>query len=245
MDNLSNFWDKVPRAGLNDLWNSELCEGAEWTNLDNPKVYCTATQPPENITSWIRAKELHKRNIAIGNKNYHENSFIHCCIDDQKFDGENEGIWKKWKFFYSVASHFDGITGIDFSTNADFPEPVKRFQLYKMRVIEHGAIQRAIPVIPNARWGTQETWNYCFDGLPESSTLCIGAVGSGLNCLENRSLFEMGLRELIKQKKPRALVVIGSAKYQIFQEAQDKGIEVHQFDSETCSFFKKKGGANV
>ena len=245
MDDHPTSWDRAPRPGLSDLWNSKLYEDANWTELDNPKVYCTATRLPEAVISWHDAKRLHKRRVAAGKRSYHAHAFIHCCIDDQKFDGEREGIWRKWRFFYEVASHFDGITGIDFSTNADFPEPLKRYQFHKMRAIEHGAIQRGIPVIPSARWGTPETWGYCFDALPESSTLFVGVVGSGLNSLENRPVFDAGLLELVRQKKPKAIVVIGSANYKVFQDLRDLGITVHQLDSETSTFFKTRGGLDV
>ncbi|MGN0262147.1 MAG: DUF4417 domain-containing protein [Eggerthellaceae bacterium] len=245
MEDLSFSWGKTPRPGIRDLWNSSLYEGADWTGLDNLEVRCTAARPSENIILWTHAKRLHKERIASGDKDYHVNAFIHCCTDDQNFDGEREGIWKKWEHFYDVASHFDGITGIDFSTNADFPEPLKRYQFHKMRAIEHGAIQRGIPVIPNARWGTPETWEYCFDGIPEGEMLCVGTVGSGLGNIENRPTFDAGLRMLIALKRPPALTVIGSEKYPIFREVRESGIAIFQYDGETCSYFKEKGGRYV
>ena len=109
-----------------------------------------------------------------------------------------------------------------------------------MRVIEHGAIRRGIPTIVNARWGTQETWSYCFDALPENDALCIGAVGSGLRNLENRPMFDAGLRRLIELKHPETLVVVGSANYPIFDEVRASGITVVQLDGETSRHFKQK-----
>jgi hypothetical protein len=240
-----NNWNETPRAGATDLWNAQLYIGAEWTSLDNPKVRCTATKPPNATISWRIAKQIHRKQLNANDRDYHVSAFIHCCTDDQKFDGEREGIWKKWEFFYEVASHFDGITGIDFSTNADFPEPFKRYQFHRMRAIEHGAIQRNIPVIPNARWGTTETWSYCFDALPETSMLFIGTVGSGLGNIENRPLFEAGLRELIKQKAPHEIVVLGSANYSIFEEVKAHGIAIHQLDGETNIYFKTRRKSDV
>lgn len=241
----SSSWGKASRPGLSDLWNSRLYEGAKWTELDNPKVRCATAKLPQAVISWHNAKRLHKRRISAGERDYHVPAFIHCCIDDQKFDGEREGIWRRWEFFYEVASHFDGIAGVDFSTNADFPEPLKRHQFHKMRAIEHGAIQRGIPVIPNARWGTPETWGYCFDALPESSTLFVGVVGSGLGNIENRPVFEAGLRELVGRKSPHTIVVVGSANYQVFRDLEKQGITIHQLDGETSAFFKTKRGSDV
>ena len=245
MENDSYPWHKPPRRNIGDLWNSELYEGADWSKLDNPKVRSTARSLPTKAVLWPEAKRIHKRNIAAGNRSYHVNAFIHCCTDDQNFDGEREGIWKRWKFFYEVASHFDGILCVDFSTNADFPEPVKRHQFHKMRAIEHGAIRRGIATIPNARWGTKETWGYCFDALPENDVLSVGIVGSGYGNLENRPMFDAGMRKLVELKRPKALVVIGSTNYPIFDEVRDAGVEVFQIDGTTCTYFKSKGADDV
>lgn len=168
------------RPGIGDLWNSGLYEGAIWTELDNPQTSTTAKKAPNSVISWPEALSLHRRNVRTGNGDYHIDAFIHCYIDDRKFDGSRGGIWKNWKRFFGIARHFGGVLGVDFSVYADFPEPVKRYQFHKMRAIEHGAAFRGIPVIPNARWGTRETWPYCYDALPDQSMLSIGTVGSGL-----------------------------------------------------------------
>lgn len=230
------------RPGIGDLWNSGLYEGAVWTELDNPQTSTTAKESPKSVISWPGALRLHRRNVRAGNGDYHIDAFIHCYIDDQKFDGSRGGIWKNWKRFFEIAHHFGGILGVDFSVYADFPEPVKRHQFHKMRAIEHGAAFRGIPVIPNARWGTRETWPYCYDALPDQSMLSIGAVGSGLHCLENRPMFEAGLNELIRLKHPTALVVVGSDRYPIFEEVRKRDIEVYQHDGPTSAFWSSNGG---
>lgn len=164
---------------------------------------------------------------------YHIGAFVHCYIDDPKFDGDREGIWSNPERFFKIVSHFGGVLGVDFSTNADFPEPVKRHQFYKMRVIEHAANVREVPLIPNARWGTPETWPYCFDGLPDGRPLSVGTVASGLRKLENRPVFEAGLRELVRLKHPTALVVVGSASCAIFGELRARGVTIVQIDGDT------------
>lgn len=228
-----------------DLWNASLCKGAEWTANGLPKVRTTASALPSKMIAWPEAKRLHRMNIAAGNHLYRIHAFIHCYVDDQKFDGKRTSIWTHPGFFYEVASHFDGITGIDFSTYADMLAPLRDYQFYRMRTIEHGAILSDIPLIPNARWGTSATWESDFAPLPEHSPLSIGTVGSGLRRLENRPVFDAGIKELIRLKQPTVLVIYGSARYPIFDEIRSAGIEVLQFDSATAIRFKRLGAAHV
>lgn len=236
MNNTSKSKQKKNRY---DLWNSQLYRGASFTELDNPVVKTTAVAPPKEIIAWTKAKAYHKRQIANGNHNYTHPAFIHFYTHDYEFDGEREGIWRNWQNFYAVASHFAGIIGPDFSTCADFPDPLKRMQFHKMRVIEYGANARNIPVIVNARWGTEETWDYCFDAVPAQQMLCIGTVGSGLKHPESRPPFERGLRELVRRKQPSSLVVVGSDRYSVFDELKSEGLIIYQLDSDTCAFYKK------
>ena len=104
---------------------------------------------------------------------------------------------------------------------------------------------RNFAVIPNARWGTQETWSYCYDALPERDMLSIGVVGSQLHKLENRPVFEAGIRELIRRKHTSALVVVGSTNYQVFNELRSQGIKIYQYDGPTCAYYKGKEADNV
>lgn len=47
-------------------------------------------------------------------------------------------------------------------------------------------------VINNVRWGTEETYEYCFDGIEENSTVAIGTVGGSPYKLIDRERFEKG-----------------------------------------------------
>ena len=63
-------------------------------------------------------------------------------------------------------------------------------------------------VIPTVSWAEKETFDFCFDGLPENSVLSISTIG----VKQDKNAFEIwkaGTRELIKRKKPKALLVYG------------------------------------
>ncbi|MDO4484021.1 MAG: DUF4417 domain-containing protein [Clostridia bacterium] len=45
----------------------------------------------------------------------------------------------------------------------------------------------------NVRWGTSESYRYCFVGIPTHSVVAIGTVGGSPRKLEDRERFETGL----------------------------------------------------
>ena len=96
-----------------------------------------------------------------------------------------------------------------------------------------------IPVINNVRWGTYETWSYCFSGIPRESTVAIGSVASGIRKLSNRPLFEEGLKKMVSVIKPRRILIYGSANYPFIQNLRKQDIEIISIPSKSCLAYKE------
>lgn len=64
-------------------------------------------------------------------------------------------------------------------------------------------------VIPTAGFGGENTWEWCFDGLPHDSTVAITTNGT-LSDPEARRLFIGGVDALVQTINPYALVVCGN-----------------------------------
>lgn len=229
------------RAGIKDLWNAYLLEGAEWTASGNPVVDTTAEHPPKAVVSYKTAREIYNSK-RISEPDFRINAFIHFYIDDDQFDTKTEGLWAKPEEFFRIASHFAGVIGPDFSIYADFPPPLRNIQIYKMRSLEFACSKRNLPVIVNGRWGSPGTWGVTIDEFPKNSMLAIGTVGSRLKFLENQYCFETGFTRMLEIKTPHTLVVVGSANYPCFEAAEKRGVRIIQFDGETCKYFKEKKG---
>ena len=230
------------RPGCIDLWNAFMVEGAQFTlGTDMPICPCTAKDNPENLISYDDAKHLHKTKIK-SDPDYHVNAFVHFYIDDQKFDGPKSSIWSKPFASLEILRHFSGAITPDFSTNADFPDGIKRYNTYRMRAFGFWLGKEGIPIINNVRWGTEETWAYCFDGIPYNSTVAIGTVASGIHLLRNRPLFESGLFKLVELLHPHTIIVYGSANYECFRILTDMGIRILSFPSKTSLAFFSRGG---
>lgn len=233
------------RTGLRDIWNAYMCEGADFSRNDNDIPFCptTATAIPTALITWDEAKHLYKKAIARKDNNFFVDAFVCFYIDDHKFDGPFKGIWRNSKYAKKVLDHFSGIITPDFSTYQDFPYPLKLWNTYRMRAFGFWYGKEGKSVINNVRWGTPETWSYCFDGLPKHSMLCIGTVGGSPRKFIDRKRFEEGLEELISVLQPHTILVYGSANYSCFEKLREQGITVVSFPSHTASAFKKEGDA--
>ena len=233
----------VPRKGCVDVWNAFMVDGADFTlGSDMPICKSTASSIPKDLRSFTEAKKIHKSQI-MDDPDYYEDAFIHFYYDDQKFDGPYEGVWSKPEIVLEIARHFSGVISPDFSTYADFPDPIKRGNIYRMRAFDSWLAEKGIPVIPNIRWGTEETWEYCFDGIPVNSMVAIGTVASGIHKLENRHSFEKGLIKMVELLYPHTIITYGSANYSFFNELANKGLKIVSFPSSTNkAYLLRKGG---
>jgi len=232
------------RPGIKDRWNARLVVGAEWSEHDLPINPNVAACPVRTIVSWRDARRIHRKRVEAGDKDYHVAAHVHFYMDDDKFDGDRCGIWANPEGFLEIVKHFDGILGVDFSAQVDFPGPVFDFQVYRMRTVEYYASANGVDTVQNLRWGDPSTWVLCFDTLHSHAPLSVGTVASGLKRIENRPLFEAGIREVVRELSPEPLIVVGSARYPIFEEVRKAGIEIVQFDGATASAFAKGGCRN-
>ncbi len=209
MKNLKNCG--TMRENRKDIWNAFMTKDAAFTNNDIPICPTTAEHPPSDIITWEEAKSIYKKHRIKKELNFKHNAFVCWYIDDYKFDGLR-GIWNDHNFALKVLRHFAGVITPDFSTYQDFPEPIKLYNTYRMRAFGYWLGKNGIPVINNVRWGTPETYRYCFDGIEQNNIVAIGTCGGSPRKLIDRQRFEDGLTELVKRLKPHTILIYGSAK---------------------------------
>lgn len=241
-----NYQDNDIRRGCQDMWNAFMLKGAEFTlGSDLPICPCTAKVVPRRLISFPEAKHIFRTTLKA-NPEFHVDAFIHFYIDDQKFDGPRTGIWVKPYETLEIIRHFSGIITPDFSTHADFPDGLKRYNILRMRQFGYWLTTEGIAVINNVRWGTKETWSYCFDGIPYNSVVAVGTVASGIRSIENRFDFDEGLFKMVEYLKPHTIIVYGSSKYDCFAKLTEAGIRIITFQSDTSlAYQSRKGVDNV
>lgn len=145
--------------------------------------------------------------------------WVHFYIDDYKF----ERIWNNLDKYIQTFKKFYGIIGTDFSTYIDMPLAQQIWNLYRNRVISHYLQENDINVIPNVQWGTEESYTYCFDGIPSESTVAISTNGCIRDKL-NRYYFQKGLEKMIEVLRPKTIVNYSYMPDDIFGKYKDSGI---------------------
>ncbi len=226
------------RIGCKDIWNAYMAKGATFGPHDIPFCPTTATDIPAAIVTWEEALRILKRNKSINDEDFFYNAFVSFYLDDYKFDGPR-GVWHDAEHTLRVLRHFAGVITPDFSTYQDFPEPIKLFATYRMRLLGYWLGKNGIPVINNVRWGTSESFSYSFSGIPKDSIIAIGSVGGSPRRIIDRDRFEAGLDCLVKVLRPHTIIVFGSANYPCFQKLISQGIKIVSFPSPTESAFKR------
>lgn len=228
----------IVRRGIKDVWwRSYMVAGARFSANDIPYCPTTALEIPTHILTYKEAKELYRKELCKGNKNFKCSSYVCFYEDDGDFDSVR-GIWFRSAHAYKILCHFAGIITPDFSTNQDFPLPLKLWNTYRMRAFGYwyGKIC-GHAVINNVRWGTSETYWYCFDGIPKHSIVAIGTVGGSPHKLVDRRRFEEGLAELVRVLSPQTIIVYGSANYDCFKKLEEQGIKIIAFPSKTSRVY--------
>ena len=109
-----------------------------------------------------------------------------------------------------------------------------------MRVFGYWLATNGIAVINNVRWGTAETYKYCFDGIPKNSIVAVGTCGGSPRKYEDRTRFTNGLKELVKVLQPHTIVVYGSANYPCFEELKNHGINILSFSGQMAKAFERR-----
>lgn len=230
---LKNIITQEPRKGCRDVWNAFMLKEASFSTNDIPFCPNTSTSIPTKLITYEDAHALFNKAKKANKLNFFEDSFVCWYIDDYKFDNSN-GIWQKPYQAKEMLEHFAGIITPDFSCCQDFPIPLKMYNTYRMRAFGYwyGSFSNH-QVINNVRWNTEESYSYCFDGLPTNSILAIGTVASNLSDNYNMTIFEDGLRELVRRLTPHTILVYGSSNYECFNQISSQGITIVTFPSKT------------
>lgn len=133
-----------------------------------------------------------------------ENYWVDFFIDDALF----ENFWNHPEISFDNLKRFAGIITTDYSMLPEMLPGQIIWNCTRNRVIAFYLQQHGFNIIPVASWCTENDFEWCFDGLPEKSSVAISTNGC-LSSPYSHKMLLRGVKELYKQKAPSHLVVCG------------------------------------
>ena len=152
--------------------------------------------------------------------------WVHFYIDDYKF----KRVWNNPEKYINVLKKYPGIIGFDFSAYIDMPVAQQIWNMYRNRALSHYFQENGIDIIPNIQWGDENTYEFCFDGIPTGGTVAISTNGAIKNSLE-RYIFKKGLIKMLEVVKPKTVINYSSMPDDIFGECKNAETKFIHFDN--------------
>ncbi len=132
-------------------------------------------------------------------------AWVHSCREDRYIDR----WWNNPRRYLPRLKKFAGVFTPDFSMLLDMLAGQIHGVVVQSFLIGQICQREGIKVIPTAAWARRNTYDWCFDAIPERSTVVVSSVGVMLDKV-SLGEFRSGLKELIERKAPTTLVFYGS-----------------------------------
>ena len=174
-------------------YNLDLYDKTEISGkYDIPKIY-SVEYMPDDLLGFNYVTNTTDKSIGI-----------HFFLDDYQI----ERVWNRPEFYINKLKDFDCVLTPDFSLYSDMPKSMMIWNTYRSRLIGQLMQKAGIIVIPTVSWADETTFDFCFDGLPQESTLAISTIGVKQNQSKYK-VWQSGVDEMIKRCRPKKLMIYG------------------------------------
>ena len=133
-----------------------------------------------------------------------ENHWIDFFIDDALF----ENFWNHPEMSFDSLKRYEGVVTTDYSMHPELLPGQNIWNCTRNRVMAYYLQINGFEVVPVATWCEESDFEWCFDGLPEESTIVISSNGC-MSSPYGKRIFFRGIEELQARKSPSHIVVCG------------------------------------
>ncbi len=135
-------------------------------------------------------------------------------VDDYRF----EGIYKNPQKSLKKYSQYKFLLTPDFSTYSDMDLWRQMESVAKNRWVGAYWQSEGLVVVPTISWGDARSFEFCFDGIEQDSTVAIGMIG----CKHSRLGFMRGYNAMLERLSPKKIIVFGNP----FPEMQGNIVQI-------------------
>lgn len=132
----------------------------------------------------------------------------HFFYDDFKFIQ----AWRNPDKYVERLRRFKAVVAPDFSLYTDFPRTLQILACYRRQWVGAYWQSLGLDIIPDVIWGDKKSFDYCFLGVPEGSTVAVSTVGVKADSYWNGKqgeMFRNGYAEMMKRLSPTTILFYG------------------------------------
>ena len=210
--NLTGFDEEVEQLFSEDDESVEDLADKENARMNTIKQYNLHLYDPYDVDGLWQMPIIHNDGYVptrmIG-FNYAktsdaEDATIHFFVDDYQF----ERLWNTPELYIETLSKFEALLTPDFSLYTNMPLPMKMWNVYRSRLLGNYWQRQGLRVIPTISWCEADTYQFCFDGIPEGSIVAVSTIGVKRQS-ENFDIWKNGMDAMIELIKPSIVLVYG------------------------------------
>ena len=182
------------------LWSIRQCENLDKARFDGvgkyevPRILPMYIKEPVNMIGFNYAGK-HRQPDKVG---------VHFFLKDYQFSR----LWTSPDIYTEMLRRFRFVCTPDFSMFTDFPMALQINSHYRKHWLGAYWQSKGMTVIPTICWSDERSFDWCFDGESEKSTVAVSSVGTQLQP-EAKRLFLLGFEQMISRLQPKTVLFHG------------------------------------
>ena len=159
---------------------------------------------------------------------------VHFFLDDYQF----ESLWSKPLKTLPPIQNIGFALSPDFSVFTDYPRIVQMWNVHRNRWLGRFWQSYGVEVIPTVAWGDEDTFDFCFLGVPKNNLVAVSTVG--INSKVKKEAFNKGFLKMVEVLEPCGVIVYGETEPLKFEDYVDNVYRFPSFWQERRRIMKEK-----
>lgn len=152
----------------------------------------------------------------------YQDAAMHFFLDDYRF----ELVWHRPMMTLSRVEKAWLVLTPDFSLFANYPLAAQIWNTYRNRWCGAFWQFKGLVVVPSVTWSTEESFEFCFNGIERGSPVAISTQGVRNNS-EAYERFAVGYRAMMEKINPRFVMCYGKFRNDLVNEFPDNPVKCY------------------
>ena len=138
------------------------------------------------------------------NKQKDLDRMVHFFLYDYKF----ERVWKDPEGCIERLNNYKAVLSPDFSMYIQMNPVMQLYNTFRNRYCGAYFASKGLRVIPSMNWGNENTFDFCFEGVPKGGTVAVSTfqVSEHGNHADQKDFFMKGYNEMLKRIEPERII---------------------------------------